>query len=246
MDRGDALAIQVNAVAHPDFPLPLSGGIVRVACLEKEEYISSAAFSDAGTPLDVWSQPYGLGMALQLLTMHKLPLWTPRASPDIVGRWWPNKGILTGFRGVAAYTSDDSGDELYDWDKIGRSCRDISKLYLRFLDAGQYHFRRPWPATFRRMVYAQRTPITDDFNWLTIDDLWALREQCKRMRAGTWTRMRQWLRRQQLPDALRRALGGRVGRLLQNQRRTKGSREYRGVRFTRKKGGRHATTGDED
>ena len=105
---------------------------------------------------------------------------------------------------------------------------------------------RPWPATFRKMIYEQQMPDTSDFTWLTIENVRILRGQCVHMRSGSWTKMRLWLMRQQLSDKVRRALGGRPGRLLKNQRRAKDSREYRGVRTTRKKGGKHALPGTDD
>lgn len=241
------LAIKSHGKRYPDFPLPLSGGVVRIACPEKEEYVSSAAFSDAVNIIDVWKQPFGVGLAIQALTMRPGTFWEPRASANIVGRWWSNDGILTGFLHGDAWVTPTSAnkpeqEDISDWEDIGNKYDDISKLVLRYLDEAIYYFRRGRPNTFRQMIYAHRTPDTEDFTWLTVDDLWALREQCKRMKTGTWTRMRRWLMRQQLTDRLRRVLGGRPGRLLENQRRTKDNREFRRIRTDRRKGGDSAAT----
>ncbi len=250
-DRGDVMTIEVHAAKFPDFPLPFAGGVVRVACPEKEEYVSSAAFSDDSTLANVWARPYGIGLAAELLTLR------PNTMPghksitiNIVGRWWPNGGILTGYKYGGRWETSESGNKLVrtfttDWAEMGKKYDDISKIVLRYLDEANYHFRRPKPKTFRQMIYAHQTPETDDFRWLTVNDVWALREQCKRMKTGTWTRMRRWLMRQRLADTVRRALGGRPGRLLKNQRRARDSRAYRRVRTDRKKGGLDANRPSE-
>lgn len=242
------MAIDVQAAIFPDFPLPLAGGVVRVACPSKGEYVSSAAFSDDSSLADAWERPYGIGLAVELLTLRPNTIPGHRSmTTNIVGRWWPNDGILTGYRYGGRWATSESANKpereiTTDWFEMGKKYRDISKIVLRYLDETKYRFRRPKPNTFRQMIYALRTPDTDDFRWLTVDDMWALREQCKRMKTGTWTRMRRWLMRRRLADVVRRALGGRPGRLLKNQRRARDSRAYRRVSTDRKKGGSNAGT----
>jgi len=243
IDAADELALKLHGTTYPDFPLPFEGGVVRIACPEKSEYISSAAFSRDVTLSDSWAQPFGVGVALQMLTTDPGMMTWPTTTTHVVGRWCPNNGIVTALKGNAVFKSDRPK---YPWEDIGQSCDDISKLVLRHLDEARYMFRQARPSTFRRMIQAHRTHKSDDYKWLTVDDLWALREQCKRMKWGTWTAMRKWLMRQQLADPVRRALGGRPGRLLHNQRRKRDQREYRRIKTDRKKGGKRATSRSKD
>lgn len=235
IDNSDRVAIREHIRAYSDFPMPLAGGVVRIACPSKEEYVSSAVATSSTRLLDVWSAPFGLGMITQILFSHPRTLPAAyRMTQIIPGRWWPNRDIMIGVQGQGQHDDLSEGRLATDWERMN-AYTDISKLVLRYIDA-HFRFRRLRPKTFRQMIFAHRIPPLEDFTWLTIDDAWALREQCKRMRWGTWPRMRRWLLRRQLAEPVRRALGGRPGRSLAMRKRNIDTRAFRRVQTNRKRG----------
>lgn len=234
---------QDYAAAYPNYPHPYGNGLVRIWCQELGEFIDSAAFGKNLSLPDVWAQRTGIPMVMMLLTSMPgtyhasnyphIPI-SEIAMDPVVGRWYDKK-IITAFKGEPAYYTP-GGDQPTNWLECAKAV-DISREVLEYLDTAWGGSRSPIPYHLKDMVYSLRHPETDDFTWLTVDDMWTLRNLCRRRMIGTWTKLRKWLMRQKLTDDVRRALGGRPGRLLDNQKckqSLRHSRKLRRVKTTRK------------
>ena len=240
-EANDKKVLDAYAAACPEYPHPYGDGLVRIWCPSKREFVDSAAFGCDSSLPDVWGQKIGIPAVMMLLTSaegsyhrHKRG-YTPPAD-EFVGRWHGECVKTAWTHGPIYY--DVSGKKTTDWKQCAADT-DISRLILTYLDAQWQPLRRLEPDRLKEIIYSLRYPDTDDFTWLNVRDMWALRMLCRRRKVGTWTRLRSWLMRQKLTDEVRRALGGRPGRLLHNQRRKQSLRDGRNARRvkTTRKGG---------
>lgn len=203
---------------HHRFPVPFGDGLVRVVCPSMKEFISSSAFGCDSTIADIARPPFGgMFFALQLLLNAVDNSLAPSGS--FRGRWRDHP-IWIAQLGVHGYRTVKNIGRAWRTPWLAADAPEYKDISLQVLD----EITTPLPylrdtEVFRRMVYMCRQPRTDDLRWLTVKDLWKLREQSKRGGSGFWSKMRAWLLRQRLSDEAREALGGRVGGRSSGRRR---------------------------
>jgi hypothetical protein len=166
-----------------------------------------------------------------LLTMSKGTLQRRLRNREIIGRWYGNS-VLTCYR----YADRSQREELWynDFDYAVKKYTDISKMVMVFVHnelPGLAAYKQT-PNDFRKIIADVCQPQVTDYTWMQRCHLWALRMACYKQPAGTWTRMRAWLLRRKLSNAARVALGGRPGRLSENQ--SADDRQFRRVHTDRK------------
>jgi len=193
---------------HPRYPCPPGDGAYRVACTDKEEYLSSSRFA---TGQGILCHPYtatsGMLTPLMLLLLPEDEL-----TYSITGRWHGMK-LMSGWQHGTRNYGYVNGKAVNIYTHIGHTCKDISHEVCTEMERNWPTFMRVDGAVdFRNLVATVQPTPGNDFTHVTVDNLWQLRERCKRLGKPTWTRLRQWLLRRKLTNIARRALGGRPQR----------------------------------
>jgi len=227
--------LQRWAQTSGSFPIrPYLGSIIAISP-EKKEYINGAAFWRHDIIADAWRGPFNMGGALMLLTADPGTLSGRVKDNNIIGRWYGNR-VTTAWR----YTKlqPRNGEHSNDWlDAVRNNHKDISwdvKMFMNVQLTGLTPYAKT-PNDFRRIINAMFQPLITDYTWMDDGHLWALRDACEQMPKGTWKKMREWLLRQKLSDEARLALGGRPGRLAENQTPAE-NRKFRKVNIERTEG----------
>jgi len=213
-----------SGTTYKGYPEHLEFSHVRFWCPDKYEYIQSSAFGvDTSYSAD-GGQPAGIATAMTLLTRLEHP--TSYHNTGLVLGRWHNCRVIAATAYGHTYREDPDTEPLSDWDRSSSLGADISSIVAHHMDVNCDPIRKLRPKRFRQLIYSMYTPETTDFKWLTVCKIRGLRDMCLGQKAGTWTKMRSWLLRQQLNNEVRRALGGRFN--------TKRRRKPAGTRMLRR------------
>jgi len=225
---GDEVERAKSYQDHPNFPWCFGLESVRVVCPPLKEKITPAPFNSRLALCDAHIGRFNMGAGLMVLTLTEGEFG--QARDDFLGRWH-GRPIQTVYRwgwgGGVSHTK---------W-KESSEYRDISKdlvLHMRSVHPGFTGSSAPCPETYRRIIAESVPPnVSEDYSWLSVDDVLQIRRSCTAYRTGMWEKLRAWLMRRQLSDEVRLAMGGRPGRLRVNKP-LEPDREARGIKIRRK------------
>ena len=156
-------------------------------------------------------------MAGMLTPLMLLLLPEDEMTYSIAGRWHGMK-LISGWQYGTRNFAYAEGKAINAYTHIGHTCKDISHEVCAEMEHNWPTFMRAdGAADFRDLVAAVHPAPGDNFTHVTVDNLWQLREHCKRLGRPVWTRLRRWLLRRKLTDVARLALGGRPQRRKRRQ-----------------------------